>query len=266
MNQSSILPETRSSASTAAKDIKSRTVIDNMTVLRTKNIILLNKPAGMLTHGDDSLADLLRDGLTGVEDSLSFTPAPLHRLDRNTSGLIAVSLTIKGASRFSELMRGHDIRKYYLGICAGTAMQVPGTELRLDDRLVRSGNKSRTGGAEGSEEGRQALTFMRPLVTEGRFSLCLFRIETGITHQIRAQAAAAGFPLAGDVKYGGRVEGFRGYYLHSFAMVLPEHDELCGFRTAAADPTTSFIKKASSIFGKKQTAELFTSTKYEIIS
>ncbi|MBI9106030.1 MAG: RluA family pseudouridine synthase [Spirochaetales bacterium] len=204
--------------------------LQKMTVLRTKNLLLMNKPSGMLTHGDNSLAQLLKVGLFDIEDSLSFTPSPLHRLDRNTSGLIIAGTTIRGAAHFSQLMRDKKIRKYYLGLCLGG----PKTDIVLQDRLIRRNNKSRTSVSPEAGE-TAAVTRVFPLLSENRYVLCLFRIDTGQTHQIRSQLSSAGFPLAGDVKYGGDAPGFRSYILHSFSMQLDESDEICGFQSVRAE-------------------------------
>lgn len=233
--------------------------LDRLVVLRTDNLIFLNKPAGILTHGPDSLAEMLGNGLSGVEDSLSFTPAPLHRLDRNTSGLLTVSLTIKGATRFSELIRKQTIYKYYIGLC----LNGPKSKTRLEDNLIRNDKKTEIN-VDSKIKGRRAVTTAEPLIRNGRFTLCLFRIETGLTHQIRAQAAAAGFPLAGDNKYGGRTADFRGYILHSWSMLLPAHDEICGFKSVTADLPSQAMKKAGEIFGLEALEKAICSKKLEI--
>ncbi|HAK46887.1 MAG TPA: hypothetical protein DCO79_13340 [Spirochaeta sp.] len=224
--------------------------LEEITVLRSRNLLMLNKPAGMLTHGEDSLAVLLDRGLTGIGSSLSFKPAPLHRLDRNTSGLIAISVTIKGASRFSELMREHRLKKYYIGICKGG----PAKPQKLSDRLIRTGLKTRTAGSSPADEteSKRAVTTVETILKKDGLTLCLFRIETGLTHQIRAQSAEAGFPLAGDAKYGGSVKGFRTFILHAFSLSFGEFDEICGFKECTAPLPAKSFNKAVSIFGRTE--------------
>ena len=237
--------------------------LDSMTILRTDNLVFINKPSGMLTHGSNSLADLLLTGLDGIEDSLSFKPAPLHRLDRNTSGLITASASIMGASRFSELMKNRQIRKYYLGVC----LDGPAAPVRLVDDLKRSSNI--TSKAEPGETGqavKTGITEAEPLCSNENLTLCLFRIETGLTHQIRSQAAEAGFPLAGDSKYGGKTGSIKRYILHSWAMVLPDYDEICGIRTVFADPSPGLLKILSGLFGKTRVDSALQNAKSEIIS
>ena len=237
----------RLSASSADEggDREATEMLKELTILRTDNLLLLNKPAGMLTHGENSLARLVDRGLTGVEPSLSFRPAPLHRLDRNTSGIVTVSLSIEGAARFSELMRGRQLSKHYLGLC----IDGPSSRIRLENSLDRRGGV--TSALDLSDAGglKTGITTAEPVLTSGRFRLTLFNIETGLTHQIRAQSAAAGFPLAGDIKYGGGLKGCRRFFLHAFSLSLTGYDEVCGFKDCSAEPPPAFMNKAASIFG-----------------
>ncbi len=241
----------------------SKADLDSITVLRTDNLVFINKPSGMLTHGSNSLAELLPCHLVGIEDSLSFKPAPLHRLDRNTSGLITISASIKGAARFSKLMQQRKIRKYYLGVC----INGPAEPIRLVDSLERSGNITRKASSGTDNDSKTGITEVEPLCSTDNLTLCLFRIETGLTHQIRSQAAAAGFPLAGDSKYGGRrTKDFKRYILHSWAMVLPEYDDICGFRSVFADLPSGQLKILSGIWGKSHIDSALQKAKSKIIS
>jgi 23S rRNA pseudouridine955/2504/2580 synthase len=228
-----------------------------MTVLRTENLLLLNKPAGLLTHGDNSLAELMLSGLTGVEDSLSFSPAPLHRLDRNTSGLIAAGLTIRGAARFSELIRERRIKKYYIGLCSGNI----DSNLVLKDRLIRRDKKSYTHDSQ-KPDGTDAVTRVFPLLVKNGYSLCLFRIDTGQTHQIRSQLSSAGFPLSGDNKYGGGNRDLRTYILHSHAMTLPEKDDICGFDSVRAKLPDFAVSKLKKILGEPEVSTALDNIRY----
>ena len=254
----------REKETASSDEPRKSSLIESISIFRNENLLILNKPAGMLTHGHDSIASLIDAGLTGITPSLSFKPAPLHRLDRNTSGLLAVSLSIKGASHFSELVRSRSLDKYYIGICLGE----PVKSLKLSDRLVRSGLKTSvidiTSGD--SSETRIAETIVKKLLSKDGYSLCMFKIETGLTHQIRAQAAAAGFPLAGDKKYSGASQGFKGYILHAFAISTGSFDEICGFKSCFAPLPEKSYSKAVSIFGRKELQSAIEELKIEINS
>ncbi len=245
-------------------DHSSTAELERICIQQTEDLIFLNKPAGMLTHGENSLAELLLNGLK-QQDSLSFVPAPLHRLDRNTSGLIAASLSIKGASSFSELMRSRNIKKYYLGLC----INGPETMVRLDNLLTRNNNITKTSlpgkGTEAGEKYKKGITTVYPLLSKGNLYLCVFNIETGITHQIRAQSASAGFPLAGDIKYGGKTAGMRGYILHSWAMVTDKSENPL-FKSVFAELQPEQYAKLCSIFSKNKLSKALSEAKSRIIS
>jgi 23S rRNA pseudouridine955/2504/2580 synthase len=157
-------------------------------------------------------------------------------------------------------MREHTIAKYYIGIC----INGPKSKQRIEDNLIRSKNTTRTS-SEPSVISRRAITTVETIIHSGEYGLCLFHIETGLTHQIRAQAAAAGFPLAGDTKYGGGTIGFKRYILHSLSMSLPDHDEICGFKSATAELPPQAFKKASDIFSKEEVNEALRTINFKIL-
>ena len=251
-------------SSPAAQADRKSPGIDSISVLRTENLLILNKPAGMLTHGENSIATLIDNELTGIAPSLSFKPAPLHRLDRNTSGLITVSLTIEGASHFSELIRSRRVKKYYIGMCIGG----PGRQVRLSDVLVRPRLKTRVSGSPSQDQtsGSTALTTAETILEKNGLALCLFRIETGLTHQIRAQASAAGFPLAGDKKYSGDYRGFKNYILHAYALSLDEPDDICGFESCFAPLPDRAMKILTQHFGTEDVRKAVEDIKLQINS
>ena len=138
------------------------------------------------------------------------SPAPVHRLDRDTSGLLLVGKTYVAVRRLSDALAAHDgsVAKDYLAWVQG---ECPWSRpKRLEDHLAKRtvgaqgrekvvAGKSRTGGPD---EKPASLTVRCLTVREGR-SLVLIRLHTGRTHQIRVQLSERGFPLVGDVKYGG---------------------------------------------------------------
>ncbi len=201
-------------------------------VLEVPDLVFVDKPIGMLVHdGADSLEARVRRYLApALEPSLSFAPGPLHRLDRNTSGVIAFSKSIGGARAFSEALRERRITKTYLALLEGRL----GASAEWDDFLARDGESRRSLVSaapklfETSPEAapcadsraaraKEALTVVTPLAFSGGFTLAAIALGTGRTHQIRAQAAAHGHPLAGDRKYGGHPCG-QPYYLHAWRL------------------------------------------------
>lgn len=189
--------------------------LSGLIVLETEDLLFLNKPRGMLVHGKDSLEELVRAYLgERSRGSLSFKPGPLHRLDRNTSGLVAFPRSAAGARAFAELLRSRRIEKRYLALLEGSL----GSPAVWEDLLERDGER---GISSAGSSGRPARSRALPLAEAGGLSLALVELGTGLTHQIRAQAAARGLALAGDAKYGGRpLPG--GYLLHALALRFPE--------------------------------------------
>jgi len=211
---------------------------------RGAGIIVFNKPSGLASHGENSLDTLVKTWLTGkLPASLSFKPGPLHRLDRPTSGIIAFSESLEGARLFSRLLRERKVKKTYLAIVEGS---VSG-EQEWQDELSRDTNMKKTFAGDKTAQTRSASTIVRALASDGSYSLIEAHIVTGRTHQIRAQAASHGHPLAGDVKYGGcRIPG-GGFYLHAWKMELEEGFE--GFPQPLTAPLpdafSNFIRRIS---------------------
>lgn len=210
----------------AARDIEAaRLLLARLTLLSTPDLLFLDKPMGMKAHdGPDSLDSLVRSCLApGERASVSFVPGPLHRLDRNSSGIITFPRTIEGARRFSEAMRGRLVGKTYFAVLQG---HFAGPE-EWSDTLSRDGLSRRSESASAGQSGKSALTAVEPLASAGGLSFCRIRILTGRTHQIRAQGALHGHPLYGDAKYGGMRADIP-YYLHAGILTfsIPLFDDM----------------------------------------
>jgi len=217
------------------------TCLSEMILWQGSGIIVFNKPPGLATHGKGSLDTLVKTWLDGkLPASLSFKPGPLHRLDKPTSGAIVFSETIEGARLFSRLLRERKATKTYLAIVEGRAVDEV-----WQDELVRdtTAKKTFTGGTASS---KNALTTVKALASNGSFTLIEAHIATGRTHQIRAQAAAHGHPLAGDVKYGGHSAG--GFCLHAWKLDLNGH--IAGFPQPLIAPLPApFQSRITALFG-----------------
>jgi 23S rRNA pseudouridine955/2504/2580 synthase len=219
-----------------------------MIIYEGEGLLVLNKASGIAVHGPDSLNEQVYAYLKPkLPSSLSFMPGPLHRLDKPSSGLIVFSTSLTGARFFSSMMRGQKLRKQYLAIVDGVMEKKEFWE----DELVRDSNEKKTYSAENaSGKKRQARTRISVLASAQGHSLILAEIETGITHQIRAQCSIHGHPLSGDNKYGGRrLSGERGFLLHAWKL---EFKEPCSASVPAkfeALLPENFRKKIDSIFG-----------------
>ena len=186
------------------------------------DLLCVLKPAGLPTHPGSGHADSLVARLAQLSPNAVFPPTPVHRLDRDTSGLLLVATT------FASLRQTQELLKTRSGIVKEYLAWVEGDWPWQEDRLLRHFLAARRGkgmekmAAVGPDEGREASLIARPLARCAGATLLQIRLLTGRKHQIRVQLAAEGHPIVGDVKYG----AFRGVSpalrlrLHAFRIVL----------------------------------------------
>lgn len=174
-------------------------------------VIVLSKPPGLLSQGDDSrepsLVDWLRDYLGRPYVGL------IHRLDRNTSGIMIVAKRTKAAQRLSEDLKNNRLTRRYLAWVEGALQSaVKWTHVLTKDsdknkvKVITRVGDSKQNSAQQSLNGKLAVLQATPLKTilwKGHLiTLTEFQLETGRSHQIRVQAAYEKYPLLGDIKYG----------------------------------------------------------------
>jgi 23S rRNA pseudouridine955/2504/2580 synthase len=172
-----------------------------------KELLVLDKPSGMAVHPGtgistgDSLIEKVWEYLA-IERTPGelFQPSLVHRLDKDTSGVIVVAKTGGCLRRLNSAMREGAFKKRYLALVEGTMSPAVGEISGLLHRV-----DSRDGGAKtqvSEAEGKWSVTRYKTVKDFGNFSLLGVIIETGRMHQIRAHFAHAGHPLAGDSRYG----------------------------------------------------------------
>jgi 23S rRNA pseudouridine955/2504/2580 synthase len=213
-------------------------------LLHGEHVLALNKPAGMPAHGPDSAAELVAAFLaTRRQASLSYRPGPAHRLDRGTSGLLLFSCSLAGAQTLAVAFRERALAKSYLAVVEG---EVQGGET-WEDRVAYDHDERRS---SASDHGDVAITLVSPLATGGGLSLLLCSPITGRTHQIRAQAALRGRPLAGDARYGGRpTTAAPGYLLHALSVACEQSRAVLGFDRLVAPPPPAFVEAVGALLG-----------------
>ncbi len=178
------------------------------TAYEDDNIIAVVKPKGLLTHGDsrekkNTLVNQVCGYLQGKGEydpsvEKTFSPAPVNRLDRNTTGLILFGKNAESLRLLTAAIRNNvHVRKYYRTIVAGMFDK---------EMIIRSGllkNEDRNTVKVTDEDGaKTAVTIVRPVTAKNGFSLVEIELITGRTHQIRVHLSEKGFPLIGDPKYG----------------------------------------------------------------
>ncbi len=209
-----------------------RRALEDQVIFRDDHLIVLNKPAGLavqggpgITHHLDGMLDLLRaDG--------EHRPRLVHRLDRDTSGVLLLARTPGTAAKLAALFRGREIEKTYWAVVVGRPLPVEG---RIDLPLKRIGGArgERTAPADrGDKEAARAITDYRTLDNAAQ-KLTWLELQplTGRTHQLRVHCVAMRTPILGDEKYaepdqngafGATVAGLSdALHLHARALSLP---------------------------------------------
>lgn len=200
-----------------------------MVILETKSAIVLNKPPGLATQGGSKTTKhvdgLLDAFVTGDEPR----PRLVHRLDKDTSGVLLIARTPGSAAHFSKRFAGRSAKKIYWALVVGVPDVKEGT---IDAPLAKQPG---TGGEKmhvDMENGAAAKTRYR-VVEKAAHAACWVELEplTGRTHQLRVHLAAIGHPIVGDSKYGGRDAFLTGsisrkMHLHARRLIIdPPKDD-----------------------------------------
>ena len=201
-------------------------------VYEDENIMLLDKPAGLVVHADERekintlvnhmLAYLYQKREWKPREENAFTPALCNRIDRNTGGIVIAAKNAEALRILNDKIRGREIEKSYLCVVCGRPRPAEG---RLEGYLFKDAVKNQVYVTKKPQPGaKTAVTEYRTLQSRRGLSLVECRLLTGRTHQIRAQMAAAGCPLLGDGKYGreriNRTYGETGQMLYSYKLTF----------------------------------------------
>ncbi len=216
---------------TLIKEVKQVTAekADLNILFEDDEILVVNKPSGLLTHPDQTeykktLASFVQIYLKHLA-TRTFKPAPIHRLDKNTSGIVIFAKTYDALKRYNEMMRQREISKYYKCVVHGnvkSAGEVIGY-LTKDEESNRVTLMS-----ESTDESKYCHTKYKPLKQIGGYTLLEVELLTGRSHQIRASMAYIDQPIVGDVKYGGRRhKNVKYQLLHGYKVIAGDKTFTC---------------------------------------
>ena len=201
-------------------------------VYEDEDVIVVNKPVGMVVHPaaghpDGTLVNALLyhcgNSLSGINGQLR--PGIVHRIDRDTSGLIISAKNDMAHQRLADQLQDHSLYREYEAICVGNLKEDNGT---INAPIGRH-HTDRKKMAIDSKNGREAVTHWTVLARYPGYTHIQCRLETGRTHQIRVHMASTGHPLLGDIVYGSKkpYPGLAGQCLHArkLSFVHPRSGE-----------------------------------------
>ena len=170
-------------------------------------LMAVDKPAGILVHGDGTGARTLTDDVAALlaREGVPSAPQAVQRLDVDTTGVVLFSLALEFQPALDALVASHGMRKRYLAVVEGA---FPAGVRRMDAPIGRDRHDARR--MRVSAGGKPALTLVTVLARRGGRSLLLLELGTGRRHQIRVHLAHAGHPIVGDALYGRAAGGRSG--------------------------------------------------------
>ncbi len=221
-----------------------RTGMDFSVVYQDKNILIVDKPPGLLSHPDGGQGETLtgqvlyylyKSAEYHPAGEKTFAPALCNRLDRNTGGLTIAAKNFSALQDMNRMIRERWVARYYKLIVTGHIKDITD----ISAYLVKDSQANRVRVTDERTEGSARIdTFIRPLKHgPGGYTLLEVRLGTGKTHQIRAQLAHIGHPVIGDTKYGDREAnrilrrdfGLKHQFLYAYRLVFERVTPLFGY-------------------------------------
>ncbi len=221
-------------------------------VYEDHDLMVLNKPRGLVVHmAPGHTEDTLVNYLVSLKDEFEFDaeemaggrPGIVHRLDKDTSGLLLVAKTPKAERSLEAQIKVHAVDREYLAICYGDVNE---DRFTVDVPLKKPNHTQHR--ALPDPKGLPAITHFEKVWFANGVSLVKCKLETGRTHQIRAHLAYIGHPIVGDMLYGDRKDRRfdRGQLLHAYRITFTH--PITGKTMAFSVPADAYFQSALDVF------------------
>ena len=215
-------------------------------VYQDEDLLVINKPQGLVVHPCSStkhgtlvngLLNKVKD-LSGINGELR--PGIVHRLDKNTSGLMVVAKNDMAHIDLSNQIKNKICKRKYIALLEGHIKECEG---KIETYIERSKNDRKKMAV--SDKGKLAVTNYKLLERFIGYDLVEFSLQTGRTHQIRVHAKSLGHPVVGDDVYGKPVKGLNGQLLHSYSLTFihPRNKKVMKFEIPLPNYFLEFIDK-----------------------
>lgn len=227
--------------------------IQSLVIYKDDDVIAINKPSGLASQGGTKIGKNVDFLLDGLKFDYEDRPHLVHRLDRDTSGVMLLARHPRAARLLADMFKGRDIRKYYWAVTS-PAPELEQGKIRSALAKVDAGGGERMMAVD-EEEGKMSLTFYRVMESLGKqLAFVAFWPRTGRQHQIRVHAVEMGTPLLGDFKYDPE-QAFladnpslpQTLHLHARRLILPH--PLTGKKLDITAPLGPDMRKTFKYYG-----------------